>query len=920
MNLQTPDLNGSDGGRFSSTAHQCIEQPFWEKTGADKCSIVTGSSSCTSPLSSRAREILDSLREQRESLLGKWNDGSDDKATTTAAFPLKTLCSTTDVPLKINDESVVVRLHESLQRERNSRLSRMHQRFPPPSPLSVTSCSLDESDAAEKRSVETRSTVTTVTSSSIDHLTSPGSQSSTSISSALDGAFTDRKSIGMPSVPSLQELGSVVMEPDSSLAQFVSPRANSRPSVATSVIESMSLVHTHEQQLADADAVAKTDPDKGESSHLIDDPELLRASCLRLIDHDDTCAAMENPCTPTATSRDFVSRLPASLVISPLTPVKMDASVRPDKERAQNGLSLHDVDIPLELSPIDKRSIHSKSSFPCKVNNDSVDSCAASCVCSTLSSSTLSLVTKKERADYIGDTYCKSARIRERQQRLLRSGVSARYGQRRNERNQINRVMVRGRVGIVKSSNQRVFVTEADATRSDLANNNEPRTSYSKKNSEKSIQVENRRRTFSRTRSKMDRSEIVSPTSDIEGSEDSIPDDDTLQSNGSNSRISQPEIRRIKDDAEMATETTLAFQSPAKRSESPLSTTSNSSSDFIAISDDSSFELTSNSDSSEWASITENSTHHTCKDSIKENISIVSGMTMSPVSPLFSGYGNSHNISKNRRVGVGWKVPLLSEMKSPSIDDECDILESTSIVSSANSVLSFRIPFNSNLFVVGRAADSLCFANGGHLSIAKDSGLVLNQTPAQIPLTKLKVTNPTSPQQQSVKLSTDFRCGTRGSLYDIALRSGLKSQEPLPLVKRKKVPTETTAPRNAKTGRGSPKPVSTPLAACSAVKEKSNDKVYIPARGGIYDTALHSGLTRQLLHSRTPFSVTTDHASQYMKHSYRGEIVPESISDRQCGSTGSMLSLLQSSCYPPVKATKKARWAMKEEEDGYEVE
>jgi hypothetical protein len=85
---------------------------------------------------------------------------------------------------------------------------------------------------------------------------------------------------------------------------------------------------------------------------------------------------------------------------------------------------------------------------------------------------------------------------------------------------------------------------------------------------------------------------------------------------------------------------------------------------------------------------------------------------------------------------------------------------------------------NRPLFVTARRADELCQTNGGHFQIAIQSGMELIVPPPceeQITLEPLSIqslSSSSSPTLLNVRLSTDFRCGTYGSLYDIALRSG----------------------------------------------------------------------------------------------------------------------------------------------------
>ena len=85
-----------------------------------------------------------------------------------------------------------------------------------------------------------------------------------------------------------------------------------------------------------------------------------------------------------------------------------------------------------------------------------------------------------------------------------------------------------------------------------------------------------------------------------------------------------------------------------------------------------------------------------------------------------------------------------------------------------------EVPLPKPLFVTARRADELCRAQGGHFSIALRCGMTLLPQPAvedRIPLVPSTMIQTQSPPTLNVRLSTDFRCGTYGSLYDIAMRS-----------------------------------------------------------------------------------------------------------------------------------------------------
>ena len=194
--------------------------------------------------------------------------------------------------------------------------------------------------------------------------------------------------------------------------------------------------------------------------------------------------------------------------------------------------------------------------------------------------------------------------------------------------------------------------------------------------------------------------------------------------------------------------------------------------------------------------------------------------------------------------------------------------------------------------------------------------LLQPSTEKRIRLVPLK--NVPTSTSMNVRLSTDFRCGTYGSLYDISMRSdgsgkGIVQQRsegdafgfdnPSTKNSERKTRTRvirtttTTTRKNADPQRPamlpiiSQQPNKTKNTAVSSGKGKLTSQQpvssYIPVRGGIYDTAMQSGLTKDSLRSRTPYSITLKPSTQRQhcgcKNKNNEVVVPERVSDQRCG-------------------------------------
>ena len=143
-------------------------------------------------------------------------------------------------------------------------------------------------------------------------------------------------------------------------------------------------------------------------------------------------------------------------------------------------------------------------------------------------------------------------------------------------------------------------------------------------------------------------------------------------------------------------------------------------------------------------------------------------------------------------------------------------------------------------------ADEQCRVNRGLYAIALASGLQFEE-PMEI---RIKPSRPSQPQ--GLRLSTDFRCGTQGSLYDIAIRSGFDLTQTWNWKKQKK---------------------------------------FIPARGGLWHI---SGLNKKMLRSRKPLTVKAKPAS--LDKEDDATVLPEEITDYECGANGSLFLAFETAC------------------------
>ena len=162
------------------------------------------------------------------------------------------------------------------------------------------------------------------------------------------------------------------------------------------------------------------------------------------------------------------------------------------------------------------------------------------------------------------------------------------------------------------------------------------------------------------------------------------------------------------------------------------------------------------------------------------------------------------------------------------------------------------------LFVSRETANALCKANGGMYALAFSSSPGCLTAVPRLPVASSGSSRPAS--ATFLCLATDFRCGAYGSLYDLAVRSGCKVHEPC-----------------------SPPPEAAPMATPSEVVTRGGRQV--PCKGGHYEIALQSGLSKESLRSKRAYTVFT---SSLPPRREEAKVVPESVSDRRCGTTGTL--------------------------------
>lgn len=193
----------------------------------------------------------------------------------------------------------------------------------------------------------------------------------------------------------------------------------------------------------------------------------------------------------------------------------------------------------------------------------------------------------------------------------------------------------------------------------------------------------------------------------------------------------------------------------------------------------------------------------------------------------------------SRKTLHSQKAPLINEKLELSQAESRDDEDGQALdVSNEESLQTFWP--SKKLIVSEQYADSICRSSGGLFNIAVASGMSLVK-PGKVHVKKSEPTQPTG-----FHLSSDFRCGTKGSLYEIALQSGYDLKSPW----------------------------------CWDKDDNDDEENFIAARGGMLYIAMASGLTKEMMKSRAPIVINTRPYSQYSNDAV---LLPEMLFDDDQG-------------------------------------
>jgi hypothetical protein len=141
------------------------------------------------------------------------------------------------------------------------------------------------------------------------------------------------------------------------------------------------------------------------------------------------------------------------------------------------------------------------------------------------------------------------------------------------------------------------------------------------------------------------------------------------------------------------------------------------------------------------------------------------------------------------------------------------------------------------------------------------------------------------------KLSPDFQCESYESHLDITNRSGRDIE-----CKNKKHLSKGN--KSVRSNRGTK--------AGPHHSGDENDRELLPARGGLYDLALQSGLTKKQMRSREPYKVSVNLKNVAFSNKELNAVVKEKISDQRCGATGGWYYLAKSRTSIPKRKPLEA--------------
>jgi hypothetical protein len=264
------------------------------------------------------------------------------------------------------------------------------------------------------------------------------------------------------------------------------------------------------------------------------------------------------------------------------------------------------------------------------------------------------------------------------------------------------------------------------------------------------------------------------------------------------------------------------------------------------------------------------STHASFDESLEDGAS-VHRLLPSPPANLTAAAANEATPGSNRGVAIP------SPAATSSVPLESCLLSSSGTSKETRAACGKRVAFAEVipsrerlikayrkpplLLVTEEVADSMCGTNGGLYSIllASNSGAASNEGTASGshggPSSTLPLSKPAkrSAGIQFLRLNPDFRCGAQGSTYDICIQSGFDVTTPWQWTKRRK---------------------------------------YMPVKGGLYDMARESGLTKELMRSRAPLIIKTKPLCLCRQDD--GEVMPEDVTDYECGATGNLYMAFES--------------------------
>lgn len=173
------------------------------------------------------------------------------------------------------------------------------------------------------------------------------------------------------------------------------------------------------------------------------------------------------------------------------------------------------------------------------------------------------------------------------------------------------------------------------------------------------------------------------------------------------------------------------------------------------------------------------------------------------------------------------------------VSDEVKITETAEIPDEDKNI---ERPKRKCLFVSRKISNMRCRANGGLFDLAKKTGISDSST---IYVTSLDMPRP----PELTAINAEFACGAQGSLYDLALRSGCKIEQP-PEPKRLKLP---------------------PLGG-------GKRRWLLKTRGGHYHISVWTTISNAVLAARVGFSTNSAKGLKSTIHEQR--------SDNHCGARG----------------------------------